>query len=492
MSPLVCISFLLCAPWLAPAQLTEMVVPEQPTEETLGPTLRLLATRLGQLPSSDSLQRLGLSLTLSTPSSSFKNGAPWELSATIKNLRSLPQQLVLANSPFDPKGIRANVFTTRCISDSCSGKTARYTGLELDGYFGGFPAAELLELQPEEQSTARINLGDYLEFDRSGVYQLRLAWDLKLVNIRLNQPPNAGNEPQHYAVSDPIEMRVVFDAALPPPRSEPERVQQSPPAGLTAHHGGPLRFVGCSDSEKEAVAHASVVAKRMADNAVNLIQRKRYPQVWKDWFGDQRPLFESPVTLALQKVRAILASGRWQVHCKGMACTSDEIFAYVAPSDTVSHRVYLCSNGGFFSSAAIRAKDSQPGTIIHELVLFSDILGAGNYAYDTGSLGLAIRHPAVANRNADSVERYTEDSRLPFQNANGQALPPAPPGHPIPASDCVDDSNCLAAYGWQGYSCASALEYAEENADGCSSYEALLSCCRLACLLCSNPGPFSQ
>ena len=104
----------------------------------------------------------------------------------------------------------------------------------------------------------------------------------------------------------------------------------------------------------------------------------------------------------LTKIAAILNTGRWTATCGGSKCSPGD-YAYVFGVSTSDHNTYLCDR--FFDAPRGRVRDSQPGTIIHELAHFVDIHSANDYAYGTSAMeALAISDYAKARKNADSVE----------------------------------------------------------------------------------------
>ncbi len=90
-------------------------------------------------------------------------------------------------------------------------------------------------------------------------------------------------------------------------------------------------------------------------------------------------------------------------------------FAYVYPTDK-THTVYLDKA---FAKAPPSGKDSRAGTLCHEMSHFSDIGGTTDKFKDanggkpiygvTASRKLAVDHPDLAMKHADSFEYYLED-----------------------------------------------------------------------------------
>ena len=85
-------------------------------------------------------------------------------------------------------------------------------------------------------------------------------------------------------------------------------------------------------------------------------------------------------------------------------------YAYVVASDK-NHNIYLCPL--FFKSPPKEAMDSQPGTIIHELTHFKDVMGTTDGAYGaSGTKALAEQNPPAARNNADNVNGYEDEMAI--------------------------------------------------------------------------------
>ena len=89
------------------------------------------------------------------------------------------------------------------------------------------------------------------------------------------------------------------------------------------------------------------------------------------------------------------------------------------------HYVYLCPL--FFKSAAAYAMDSQPGTIVHELSHFKDVMDTDDKGYGSDAVGLAKKDPSKARMNAENFNGY-EDALLILST---------PEGHGVRAQLCV-------------------------------------------------------
>ena len=80
---------------------------------------------------------------------------------------------------------------------------------------------------------------------------------------------------------------------------------------------------------------------------------------------------------------------------------SDSTYAFVYGSNRM-HDTYLCP--AFWSAPRSRSRDSQPGTIIHELGHFKDVMGLKDHAYGTQRLlNLARTNPTTARNNAGAA-----------------------------------------------------------------------------------------
>jgi peptidyl-Lys metalloendopeptidase len=81
------------------------------------------------------------------------------------------------------------------------------------------------------------------------------------------------------------------------------------------------------------------------------------------------------------------------------------VFAYVYPSQP--YRIYLCR---VFWDVSPLGRDSQAGTLVHEMSHFYVVASTDDYVYgESGAKSLAITNPDQAIANADNYEYFAED-----------------------------------------------------------------------------------
>jgi peptidyl-Lys metalloendopeptidase len=80
-------------------------------------------------------------------------------------------------------------------------------------------------------------------------------------------------------------------------------------------------------------------------------------------------------------------------------------YAYVYPNQP--YKIYLCN---VFWTAPALGRDSQAGTLVHEMSHFDVTAATDDYVYGaSGAASLAISDPAKAIFNADNHEYFAED-----------------------------------------------------------------------------------
>ena len=102
----------------------------------------------------------------------------------------------------------------------------------------------------------------------------------------------------------------------------------------------------------------------------------------------------------------------------GNQCSAST-FAFVFGSNRL-HDTYLCP--AFWKASGSRSRDSQPGTIIHELAHFKDVMGLKDHAYGTQRLlNLARTNPTKARNNAGMAPDHTKGHNYIGHNYTGVA-----------------------------------------------------------------------
>lgn len=125
---------------------------------------------------------------------------------------------------------------------------------------------------------------------------------------------------------------------------------------------------------------------------------------FKRWFGSTDEVSRQQIKSRIEKEIQL----NKQMKLEDFKCANPskpKRYAYVYPTDT-SHTIYL---DVAFGKAKGVGKDSQAGTLAHEMSHFNDIGGTKDVVYGThDARDLAKTNPAKAQQNADSFEYYIE------------------------------------------------------------------------------------
>jgi len=172
--------------------------------------------------------------------------------------------------------------------------------------------------------------------------------------------------------------------------------------------GARVGFVGCTTSETNTANTAITNAVSASANAKKYMAQTTPPKctsTFVQWFGTYSSSHWSTINTDFQKINSQLASGSFNIDC---TCNQPGVYAYVYPTDTRTHTIYLCPV--FWSSTADPYKyNSQPGTLSHEMSHFNDIAATQDYQYGvSGCLEFAKSNPNQAVKNADSHEYFQE------------------------------------------------------------------------------------
>ncbi|HRE88510.1 MAG TPA: M35 family metallopeptidase [Myxococcota bacterium] len=170
---------------------------------------------------------------------------------------------------------------------------------------------------------------------------------------------------------------------------------------------------GFSDKEKKQIAKACVAALPMVTKALARIGKGHGH--YRTWMDDSAKSDATDgaidtridhVRSGLEKVKQCLEND--EIKFKKYALNDgeeDETYAYVVRSEA-ENNIYL--GGAFWSFWTwTRGKNSQAGTIIHELT--HRLHGTKDHGYGTGNCkGFAKKEPEKATTNADNYEYFCE------------------------------------------------------------------------------------
>uniref|UniRef100_A0A7S0XIC4 Lysine-specific metallo-endopeptidase domain-containing protein n=1 Tax=Erythrolobus madagascarensis TaxID=708628 RepID=A0A7S0XIC4_9RHOD len=140
-------------------------------------------------------------------------------------------------------------------------------------------------------------------------------------------------------------------------------------------------------------------------NRINSDDAECSASSYVDWFGVQNSERQNEVTISLATAANRFNEGGYVIQCGGDSC-DDNIFAYVFPQDP-DLTIHMCTIGQDAPGAV--EVNSQPGTLLHEMLHFVPIAGTRDLAYGTlDCLDLAADSPDWAVVNSDSYEYFVE------------------------------------------------------------------------------------
>ena len=121
------------------------------------------------------------------------------------------------------------------------------------------------------------------------------------------------------------------------------------------------------------------------------------------WFGAYASTRFNTVKTHYNAINDAFANKSVTYDC---SCNQD-YFAYVYP--TQPYKIYVCN---VFWEVGATGRDSQMGTLIHEMSHFRVVASTDDYVYGaTGAHNLAVKTPKKAIDNADNHEYFAEDQK---------------------------------------------------------------------------------
>jgi peptidyl-Lys metalloendopeptidase len=242
---------------------------------------------------------------------------------------------------------------------------------------------DFIELATGATIEAVIPLAQSYRLPASGAYEIQLSWAMHRGTDRLfSQQPVLSSVLVAELIAPP---RAI--AALPPQVNACSEVEQ--------------------DFVRQAVTSAEALVIEARDGLAGLTEDGRYNSPrYKQWFGEYAPERFERVLNTYRNLIEVLNTETVQLSCD---CDRAGWYAFVYPSR--EYNIYLCPA---FWRAPLLGRDSQAGTLIHELTHFPSIGGTADHAYSTEAANLA---PALAVDNADNYEYFAENvPALPIFN----------------------------------------------------------------------------
>ncbi len=267
--------------------------------------------------------------------------------------------------------------------------------------------SDYITLTPNAKISGTINLEEGYEFNNTGDYDisykdylLKYQIDSATSNKQTQQKTSSSTNNFKFKQS-------VFNFIL----SE-DRIKKNP-IGLFKQTPN---YNSCSASEESTASSALDEAELIALIAKNDLNNADLSQLvqntstrYKRWFGAYDITRYSTINNNFNNIYNSIASEtiNFDCSCNASGIDSSSVIAYVY-SDR-HYNINLCPI--FFSSLARTGRDSQSGTLIHELSHFIVVAGTDDLGYgDTNATNLADNDPENAIRNAENHEYFAENS----------------------------------------------------------------------------------
>jgi len=372
---------------------------QEPTFKKLG----LNSLNVGKYEADPEFKQRGLTFSAQSVEKVLKStNDVHQIQITLKNDGSKPLTFLNWGSPFEEK-ISNRIFRSQP-------ETSSYLGYIVNRKAGtnDIPEKALTTVQPGTELTATVDLNQLMAFHEKTHYSVLVNFALLMIDDHQEKLKRG-----KLTASDTIQqwMETSVDLDVEGVRSQDDVLRRFEKAGPG----------GCDSSQKAIVDAATTVAQKMINDAIHNINTQADAAMYASWLGNntENPLWANRITdrydHMLKTVLDIYSPDQvgsgYLPDCA--ACSSemgwqyDMVYAYVYPTDSTK-RVHMC--GVFWRAPTTKlVRDSQPGTIIHELSHFADQFGTSDVAYGTTAIqGLARSEPGRARDNADNIEAYAE------------------------------------------------------------------------------------
>jgi peptidyl-Lys metalloendopeptidase len=165
---------------------------------------------------------------------------------------------------------------------------------------------------------------------------------------------------------------------------------------------GTIAYESCATDQQATLQTAHSNATMISGLAVDhLAANPSGSSLYTTWFGAYTSTRFNIVSNNYDAIYDAFQNAPVTYNCK---CRR-RVFAYVYPSQP--YRIYLCR---VFWQVSPLGRDSQAGTLVHEMSHFYVVASTDDYVYGaSGAMDLAITNPDQAIDNADNHEYFAED-----------------------------------------------------------------------------------
>ncbi|MEM7257664.1 MAG: M35 family metallo-endopeptidase, partial [Pseudomonadota bacterium] len=234
------------------------------------------------------------------------------------------------------------------------------------------------ELLAQQSLDVIVPLANYYDLPASGEYAISMTWSMQVQRQGRLQPVSL----QSAVINTWLYKAQRTIAALPADYNSCEVEQQS--------------------ELQQALDNAESLTQTALNDLSGLTDDARYNSPrYKQWFGAYDTDRFDLVLDTYSNLAATLANETIEFNCN---CERASWYAYVLKSR--EFEIFICPR---FWTAISVGRDSQAGTLIHELTHFFSVNGTSDHAYSTAAVTLANENPQLAVRNADSYEYFAEN-----------------------------------------------------------------------------------
>ena len=330
------------------------------------------------------------------------------ITVSITNESSEPLKVLTWNTPFE-KTLSADLFQIQ------NGKNrSQYLGIMVKR---GTPTeADYTLLNAGETRTVSVELAKYYKMEVKGNYEVSYKGSFRSLTKNAKQKESS----VLHKTSNPS-INISFTPS------------QKKTVTTTKNKVNPT-FNSCTTSERNKlnIAHnAAITIARNASQTMNSASANTTGERYSTWFGAPSSIRQSTVTSHFSNIYSTLDTQNISFDC---TCT-DSYYAYVYPSQP--YTIYLCNA---FWGANVTGKDSQSGTLVHEVSHFTIVANTDDYEYGySASKALAVSDPSKAMFNADNHEYFAENTPyLGMGNSFDDATPVNHILNDLPLSESID------------------------------------------------------
>ncbi len=251
-------------------------------------------------------------------------------------------------------------------------------------------ADQLIQLAPGESISELVNLARYYALASAGSYLVRYEGQLLYRDTDSARVSDSIDQFKRVAISSDA----IMLALIPAPETR---------AALASSFSD-----SCSAGQRAAINAAvdaseqiTITARRDLQNLP--VDERPFSPRYTRWFGAYTGARYATVLNGFLAAEEVFANSVLTFTCD---CAEEDKFAFVRPA--IPYVIHLCP---VFWQVSLYGRDSQSGTLLHELSHFPAVRGTSDHAYGTANVALLAQlDPDRAVFNADSYEFFAENT----------------------------------------------------------------------------------